>query len=91
MRNSQLDQALERQIGLPITLAVIEAFEVGWRLGLQLQGIGMPGHFIVRAPSGTLIDPAAGGRSRSRRTTVAALLRRSLGERVLFHPGMLRR
>ena len=89
VRNSQLDQALERQIGLPITLAVIE-LEVGWRLGLRLQGIGMPGHFIVRAPSGTLIDPAAGGRSLTP-DDCQALLRRSLGERVLFHPGMLRR
>ena len=88
VRNSQLDQALERHVGLPITLAVVE-LEVGWRLGLRLQGIGMPGHFIVRAPSGTLIDPAAGGRSLTP-DDCQALLRRSLGERVLFHPGMLR-
>jgi regulator of sirC expression with transglutaminase-like and TPR domain len=87
-RNSQLDQVLVRRIGLPITLAVIE-LEVGWRLGLRLQGIGMPGHFIVRAPSGTLIDPAGGGRSLTP-DDCQSLLRRSLGERVLFHPGMLR-
>jgi len=88
VRNSQLDVVVGRRIGLPISLAVVE-LEVGWRLGLHLQGIGMPGHFIIRAPSGTLIDPAGGGRSLTP-DDCQALLRRSLGERVLFHPGMLR-
>jgi len=88
IRNSQLDQVLERAIGLPIALAVIE-LEVGWRLGLALQGIGMPGHFIIRAPSGTLIDPAGGGRPLTP-DDCQALLRRSLGDGVLFHSGMLR-
>lgn len=88
VRNSQVDQVLQRRVGLPITLAVIE-LEVGWRLGLRLQGIGMPGHFLVRAPSGTLIDPAGSGRALTP-DDCQALLRRSLGERVLFHPGMLR-
>ena len=88
VRNSQLDQVLERRIGLPITLSVVE-LEVGWRLGLRLQGIGLPGHFIIRSPSGTLIDPADGGRWLTP-DDCQALLRRSLGERVLFHPGMLR-
>lgn len=88
VRNSQLDQVLARRIGLPITLSVVE-LEVGWRLGLGLQGIGLPGHFIIRSPSGTLIDPADGGRSLTP-DDCQALLRRSLGERVLFHPGLLR-
>lgn len=88
VRNSQLDQVLERGIGLPITLAVVE-LEVGWRLGLELQGIGLPGHFIIRAPSGTLIDPAGGGRPLTP-DDCQALLRRSVGDGLLFHPGMLR-
>lgn len=87
-RNSQLDRVVVRQIGLPISLALVE-LEVGWRIGLRLHGIGLPGHFIVGAPEGLLIDPAARGRFLSR-DDCQALLRGSLGEGVLFHPAMLR-
>ena len=88
VRNSQIDQVIERRIGLPIALAVIE-LEVAWRIGIRLQGIGLPGHFILRTPTGTLIDPADSGRSLTP-DDCQALLRQSLGDRLLFHPGMLR-
>jgi regulator of sirC expression with transglutaminase-like and TPR domain len=88
IRNSHLDAVLTRRIGLPITLAVIE-LEVGWRLGLRLQGVGLPGHFIIRAPNGTLVDPAGGGRSLTP-DDCQALLRESVGDRVPFHPSLLR-
>jgi regulator of sirC expression with transglutaminase-like and TPR domain len=88
VQNSHLDRVLERRIGLPITLAVVE-LEVGWRLGLRLQGVGLPGHFIVRAPNGTLVDPASGGRSLTP-DDCQALLRESVGDRILFHPSLLR-
>lgn len=61
--NSYLDRALERRRGLPIILAIIY-LEVGWRLGLPLDGLALPGHFIVRwaAPERDLyIDPFSGG------------------------------
>ncbi|TMG24062.1 MAG: tetratricopeptide repeat protein [Chloroflexi bacterium] len=86
--NSQLDRVVDRRVGLPITLAIVE-LEVAWRLGLPLHGIGLPGHFIVGTPDGNLIDPAGGGRQLTR-DDCQALLRHSLGERVLFHFGMLR-
>jgi regulator of sirC expression with transglutaminase-like and TPR domain len=88
LRNSQLDVVMTRHVGLPIALAVIE-LEVGWRLGLRLQGVGLPGHFIVQAPNGTLIDPAGGGRSLTP-DDCQALLKQALGERILFHPRLLR-
>jgi regulator of sirC expression with transglutaminase-like and TPR domain len=88
IRNSQLDRVIERRVGLPISLAVVE-LEVAWRLGLRLQGIGLPGHFIIRAPSGTLLDPAGGGRTLTP-DDCQALLRQSIGDRVLFHPALLR-
>lgn len=47
--NSLLDVVLERRLGIPITLAVV-ALEVGRRAGIPLQGVGMPGHFLVRDP-----------------------------------------
>lgn len=49
---SYLDRVLERRTGLPILLSLVY-LEVGWRLGLELQGLALPGHFLVR-----LVDPA---------------------------------
>jgi regulator of sirC expression with transglutaminase-like and TPR domain len=86
--NSLLDVVLDRRIGLPISLAIVE-LEVAWRIGVGLTGIGLPGHFIVGAPGGILIDPAGGGR-RLTPDDCQALMRRSLGEGVLFNVGMLR-
>lgn len=47
-RNSLLDQVLDRRLGIPITLSVL-LIEVGRRRGVPLVGVGMPGHFLVRA------------------------------------------
>ncbi|MBV8542585.1 MAG: transglutaminase family protein [Pseudonocardiales bacterium] len=46
-RNSLLDQVLGRRLGLPITLSVV-CLEVGRRAGVSLEGVSMPGHFLVR-------------------------------------------
>ena len=85
---SRLDLVLERHVGLPINLSIIE-LEVGWRLGLALHGVGLPGHFIIGGPDGMLIDPAGGGRQLTR-DDCQALIRRSMGDGVLLHAGMLR-
>jgi regulator of sirC expression with transglutaminase-like and TPR domain len=63
-RNSCLDEVLGRRLGIPITLSVV-AIEVAARLGVELQGVAFPGHFLVRAGArdGTsaLFDPFHGG------------------------------
>ncbi|MCC6764900.1 MAG: tetratricopeptide repeat protein [Deltaproteobacteria bacterium] len=63
-RNSFLNDVLERRTGIPITLAVV-MIEVGARVGVRLEGVGFPGHFLVRV-SGChddhLLDPFFGGR-----------------------------
>jgi regulator of sirC expression with transglutaminase-like and TPR domain len=87
-RNSLLDVVLARRIGLPISLAIIE-LEVAGRIGLQLSGIGLPGHFIVGGPGGILIDPAGAG-TRLTPDDCQALIRHAVGDGVLFHAGMLR-
>jgi regulator of sirC expression with transglutaminase-like and TPR domain len=46
-RNSFLNDVLDRRTGIPITLAVVH-LEVARRLGLPLEGVGFPGHFLVR-------------------------------------------
>lgn len=86
--HSRLDRVLERRVGLPISLAVVE-LEVADRVGLALWGVGLPGHFIIGGPDGLLLDPADGGR-RLMPDDCQALVRRALGERVLFHSGMIR-
>jgi len=48
-RNSLLDEVLERRRGIPITLAAV-AIELGRRCGVELVGVGMPGHFLLGAP-----------------------------------------
>jgi regulator of sirC expression with transglutaminase-like and TPR domain len=58
-RNSFLNDVLDRHTGIPITLSTLY-IEVGRRAGLSVDGIGLPGHFVVRV-GGTLIDPFHGG------------------------------
>jgi regulator of sirC expression with transglutaminase-like and TPR domain len=62
-RNSFLNEVLDRKIGIPITLSVIY-MEVGRRLGMNIFGVGFPGHFLVKymGPDGEVIlDPFHGG------------------------------
>ena len=59
--NSFLDAVVERRVGIPISLAVV-VIEVGRRVGVRVEPIGMPGHFLVRdASSGVFCDPFHGG------------------------------
>ncbi len=63
-RNSYLNKVLDRRTGIPISLSVL-AMAVGQRAGLQVQGVGLPGHFIVKATAAgeeILFDPFHGGR-----------------------------
>ena len=47
-RNSFLNQVLDRRLGIPITLSLLY-IEVARRIGIDAEGVGLPGHFIVRA------------------------------------------
>ncbi len=53
--NSYLDRVLETRRGIPISLSILW-MEVGRRAGLEMQGVGLPGHFVVYA-AGQLVDP----------------------------------
>jgi regulator of sirC expression with transglutaminase-like and TPR domain len=64
-RNSYLNDVLDRRLGNPISLAVVQ-IELAQRLGVPLQGISFPGHFLVRLPldEGIIVlDPYQKGRS----------------------------
>lgn len=58
-RNCFLNEVLRRRLGIPITLSLVY-MEIGKRLGIRFEGVGMPGHFLVRFNSGLedlFIDP----------------------------------
>ncbi|HLP91287.1 MAG TPA: SirB1 family protein [Nostocaceae cyanobacterium] len=46
-RNSFLNQVIDRRLGIPITLALVY-MEIAQRLDFPMQGVGMPGHFLIR-------------------------------------------
>ena len=63
-RNSYFNQVLERRTGIPISLSAV-TMAIGARVGIDIAGVGLPGHFIVRATSNgdeILLDPFHGGR-----------------------------
>ena len=66
-RNSFLNEVLERRVGIPITLSIVY-IEVGRRIGLALDGLSFPQHFLVRcalADGAAVLDPFLGGASLS--------------------------
>jgi regulator of sirC expression with transglutaminase-like and TPR domain len=63
-RNSYLNEVFERRLGNPVSLAMVQ-MEVARRLGVPLDGVSFPGHFLVRLPidDGVLVmDPFNRGR-----------------------------
>jgi len=79
--NSYLDRVVERRKGIPITLSLVY-MEVAERVGLRCEGVGFPGHFLVRCgePSQNLyIDPFHAGGRVSREALLARLAGADLG------------
>ena len=66
-RNSFLNEVLDRRTGIPITLSVLY-LEIGRRIGLELEGVSFPGHFLVRLRlrgAMLVLDPFSGGEALS--------------------------
>jgi regulator of sirC expression with transglutaminase-like and TPR domain len=59
-RNCCLPWVMEFRTGLPITLSLVYML-VGMRLGMAVDGIGAPGHFLARH-EGVIFDPYHRGR-----------------------------
>jgi regulator of sirC expression with transglutaminase-like and TPR domain len=87
--NSYLDAVLARRTGIPITLSAL-MMETGRRLGIDVRGIGMPGHFLVRDGSAAdeWCDPFHGGRVYDL-DGCAVLFRRVYGPTAAFSPAFL--
>ncbi len=86
-----LDQVLAHKAGTATALCVI-AMEAGRRAGVRLEGIGLPGHFILRCSrrdESILFDPAQEGRPLSV-ADCRRLVERATGGRMKFREGYLR-
>ena len=80
-RNSYLDHVVARRIGIPITLSLVY-MEVAQRVGLLCDGIGFPGHFIVRyggVDDPTYVDPFQQGARIDRQELLARLRTHQIG------------
>jgi regulator of sirC expression with transglutaminase-like and TPR domain len=85
-RNSYLNEVIDRRAGIPITLAVV-LLALGRRAGVALEGIGFPGHFLVRlgGPSGVYLDPFFRARVLSP-DALERLAKRALGNEARVAP-----
>jgi regulator of sirC expression with transglutaminase-like and TPR domain len=57
--NSLLHEVMSRRLGIPLTLGIL-FLELGWRIGMPVEGVGFPGHFLVRLTGeeeDLIIDP----------------------------------
>jgi regulator of sirC expression with transglutaminase-like and TPR domain len=90
-RNSYLNEVIDRRTGIPITLSLVY-IEVARRAGLEVEGVGLPGHFVVRVQTparGLLVDPFHGGTLMSEKDCQQRL-DRIFGGKVKLEPKMLR-
>ncbi|MGK0361045.1 MAG: regulator of sirC expression with transglutaminase-like and TPR domain [Bradymonadia bacterium] len=86
LQNSDLARVIERRKGMPILLSAIWMI-VGLQAGIEVHGVGLPGHFIVRVDD-TLIDAFGGGRTMSV-DDCQALAKQAMGESMAWDDRML--
>jgi regulator of sirC expression with transglutaminase-like and TPR domain len=89
-RNSFLNEVLDRRMGIPISLSVLY-MEVAQKIALPLQGVGFPGHFLVKytgVKEEIVIDPFNHGEIRSRKH-LQTMLNRLYGSKISFDPDFL--
>jgi regulator of sirC expression with transglutaminase-like and TPR domain len=90
-KNSFLNDVIERKTGIPITLSILYV-EVAQRVGLAMDGVGFPGHFLVKhARNGVeiVIDPFQQGDIKSRED-LTRMLRGLYGGTVEFRDEYLK-
>ena len=86
--NSRLDQVVSRRQGLPILLSVVYA-EVARRVGVPIEGVGFPGHFLVahaEADPRFWIDPFNEGRILKRAALEQRLVKMAQGQERRLGP-----
>jgi len=90
-KNSFLNEVLDRKTGIPITLSLVY-MEVAQRVGLSFDGVGFPGHFLLKhvAANGAeiVLDAFNQGEIKSR-DDLAKLLAAQYGNKVTLRPEFL--
>lgn len=93
-RNSLLNVVLQRGLGIPISLALVY-MEVAKRANVDVQGVGFPGHFLMRGPDegpgarALILDPFDAGRELGE-LDCRALLAKTQGEDAEYSPDLLK-
>jgi regulator of sirC expression with transglutaminase-like and TPR domain len=88
LRNSFLNDVIARRTGIPITLGLVY-IDVATRLGLDVRGVGFPGHFLVKCVDAgpVVIDPFSGDLLSS--ADCERMFHAALGEQTPFDPRAL--
>lgn len=86
-RNSYLNEVIDRRRGIPITLAVVY-LSIGRRLGMPVEGVNAPGHFLVRHAD-LVLDPFARGREVSPGTLLEQLRQMNVPDPEVRVQGLL--
>ncbi|HEY6998162.1 MAG TPA: transglutaminase-like domain-containing protein [Candidatus Binatia bacterium] len=89
-RNSFLSEVLDRKIGIPISLCVLY-MEVARRTSVPVEGIGFPGHFLVKCSDGEeaiFIDPFHRGKIKITED-LGPMLEKLYGRKVALRPQFL--
>jgi regulator of sirC expression with transglutaminase-like and TPR domain len=88
--NSLLHEVLKRRLGIPLTLSIV-FMELGWRVGIPFEGVGFPGHFLVRLtgePRDLVLDPYRRGMSVHEEDCRKMLLD-TTGGKLRYEPNLL--
>ena len=89
--NSLLHSVMSRRLGIPLTLSIV-FMEIGWRIGVPFEGVGFPGHFLVRLtgePGDLLLDPYDHGAS-VHEEDCRRMIQLTTGGTVPYDPSMIR-
>ena len=86
IENGFLHKVLDSRRGLPIIVSAIW-IEVGRRAGIEMEGVGLPGHFLVFA-GGQLVDPFHFGEAIGA-DEAASLVAESMGGKPRLEPAWL--
>jgi len=89
--NSLLHSVMTRRLGIPLTLSIL-FMEIGWRIGVPFEGVGFPGHFLVRLtgePGDLLLDPYDHGAS-VHEEDCRRMIELTTGGTVPYDPSMIR-
>jgi regulator of sirC expression with transglutaminase-like and TPR domain len=90
-RNSYLNEVLDRRLGIPLTISILFV-EIAKAAGFDARGVGLPGHFVIRASfegRTILVDPYHVGRVITEEDCID-LIKRTTGRPSLFRRELLR-